>query len=42
MHLLRTTAGALHDGEALFDLQQAPAEVLLLSHADTDLSATGA
>ena len=38
MHLLRTTAGALHDGEALFDLQQAPAEVLLLSHADTDLA----
>ena len=39
MHLLAATPGAISDGDEPFDLGQTPADVVLISAADTELAA---
>ncbi len=39
MHLLAAQAGAIEDGSAAIDLRQTPAEVVVISAADTEIAA---
>src|SRR3984893_9478597 len=42
MHLLATNVAKLDEAEAAIDLEQSPAEIVVLSFADSDLSALAA
>jgi cobaltochelatase CobN len=42
MHLLATTIAKLDEAEAAIDLEQSPADIVMLSFADSDLSALAA
>ncbi len=38
MHILAIESGTIDDGESAVDLEQSPAEIIILSAADTELA----